>query len=1259
MKIPGLPQTNIKDLLLKVSMLVWMFGFVANGFSADLALSHVPLSINDSAAPNLAFTFDDSGSMSSGFLPEDIDSFSTTHAAKSAYFNKLTYNPELTYLPGVDANGIELPQAIFSSAILGINTVNGKNEVVDIYRVIAGELSTANVSVNLSTNYRHPWFLLSDVEELQFALEDGDVELSGKNIGQPAYYYVWNDALTGCDKDSFNDACYEKKSVQENEKQNFANWYQYHSLRLTSGKSAVSTAFHKLPSTVRVARQTINQKGLKSGENNNFIAAFSNKANASEKSAFYDWLFSISPSGSTPLRGAMIAAGEFFSQGNQDNAYERIPGSNDTGADDIFSCRSNYHVMFTDGYYSKETSLKLLAIGDSDQKSISAGDWPGPAEYAYQPNDSDMAIYSGVGASTLADVALYYWARDLQKGEAFKNNVSPVIKTTFSELDELTKQEYWDPENDPSTWQNMVNYIIGLGVSGQFDANSDEDYQALLSGEVDWLKPVPVDATDINNLNARVDDLWHAAISSRGEYYSAARALDFEQALNDIIQNFTQSASSLAPVSVNSRSLNNGATLYQAGFESNHWTGFLKMLLISDGSLAESENSDNCNAKPAGSVCETDVEVDNASIADWGQRRVYSYDPELSLSGKGISLTGGSSVRWAQLNQQQKNDLGAGISLDTAKQRLDYVLGNKEFEEAENNGGHFRNRINDQRNLGAIINGGPQLVGNGTNADGSFSRFYPDHITPSGNSYADFLTSINDRPAMIYAGAADGKLHAYRAENLKEEFSFIPDAVFPYLDDYSEKSFSFWPFVDGPIKEGDLFFNNSWHTLLLGSFRSSTKGLYALDITSPHEFSENDVLWEYTERRFPDDNDLGHVYSKSSIVRTARGSNDSSPASGDWLLAFGNGYNSVNGHAVLYFLDPETGDALVKIDTEVGPESGVDTVGNEVSHAFNVIEDIPNGLGAPTIVDLEGDFKADFAYAGDLYGNLWRFDLRDSNASNWSVELVYAAKDNNSLPQAITAEPVVGRHPDGNPGLMVYFGTGKNLEISDVDAANIGVQSFYGIWDRVDMNLSIDADGDGIVNNDNYHVANGFGKRQLLQQKILQQSAFEGNESIEVRTVSSSRLKYFSGKGLPDVDEGYLGWYLDFDTEAGERVTTQAVLRGSNIIIITQTPSVDICEGNGGSWLMELNARTGGSPLTQPLDNNGDGLINFGDYHKGSYTAGWKNTELGIFTIPAILYDKKTRLEHKIMSTGSGKVSSLLEQAPTGDTGRQAWRKLR
>lgn len=1227
---------------------------VQNAQAEKLDLSQVPASVANPVAPNIAFTFDDSGSMGKAFLPDDIESLSNLKAVKSVHFNKQTYNPELVYQPGEDASGTSLPQADFNNAILASRTEAGGQKIYDIYRVVANNLKASDYAVDLSQHYRHPWNFLSGDAAIQYAQESGD----GPN-GQPAYYYTWNESLSGCDQNISNDACYEKTIVQENEKQNFANWYQYHSLRLSVGKTAVTTAFNNLPSSVRLARQAINRQGLKSGNDNNYIAAFGPE----NKSAFYQWLFSITPGGSTPLRSAMITAGEFFANSENNNAYENIPGSNVDGAEEITSCRRNFHVMFTDGYYSEESSEKLSAIGDFDQRALSGKNWPGPAAFSYDPQDFAMAIFGGPGASTLADIAFYYWANDLQTGQDFENNVRPVIRSSVSAVEDLSKQEYWDPANDPSTWQNMNNFIIAFGVNGKFDVNSEQDYQALLAGTQDWLSPVPIDSNDVDKMNAIVDDLWHAAIASRGQYYSTTKTAGFEQALNDIINQFRRTESSVAAVTVNSASLGNGSAFYQAGFESSTWTGFLKKFLLSDGSEndagSDAENTASCNTRPAGTPCETSIEVNHASVPDWAEKKVFSYNPVLELTNKGINLSGGSSLRWSQLSDQQKQDLRIAEGVTAAKRRLDYVLGDKQFEVAENNGGNFRTRNDEQRTLGAIVNGGPLLVGNGINADGSFTRFYPDFISPAGRSYAEFLTTIQSRPEMIYAGAADGQLHAYLAEDLRQVFSFIPDAVFPYLDDYSDQDFSFWPFVDGPQKAGDVFINNSWATILVGSFRSSAKGLYGLNITEPNHFGANEVLWEYSERRFPNDRNLGHVYGAASIVRTAQNSLENNLATGDWLVAFSNGYNSVNGRAVLYFLNPETGEVVRQIDTGVGPDSGVDQAGDAMETDFNVVADIPNGLGPATVIDLEGDYKADLAYAGDLYGNLWRFDLRDSNADNWFVELVYAANDQASVAQPITGAPVVGRHLDGKPGLMVYFGTGKYLELSDADVANAGVQTLYGIWDRVDLNLLIDADGDDKPANDDNQIVGGFTRKHLLQQKILQQDVFAGKQNVEIRTLSAKALKFFPGTGLPGDDEGYLGWYLDFDTEEGERITTQPILRGTNIIVVTQTPFIDVCESGGSSWLLEINARTGGTPAAQALDNNGDGLINTADYYNGAYTAGWKRLGLGSYSIPAIVYDRASGVEHKIISTGSGSVSSLAEQPPPGDTGRQAWRQLR
>ena len=81
----------------------------------------------------------------------------------------------------------------------------------------------------------------------------------------------------------------------------------------------------------------------------------------------------------------------------------------------------------------------------------------------------------------------------------------------------------------------------------------------------------------------------------------------------------------------------------------------------------------------------------------------------------------------------------------------------------------------------------------------------------------------------------------------------------------------------------------------------------------------------------------------------------------------GNGYQSVNGKAVLYVLDAHTGALLGKIDTGVGSPV------------------LCNGLTVPAITDKDFDGVADFAYAGDLLGNMWKFDLRGDTISSWKV----------------------------------------------------------------------------------------------------------------------------------------------------------------------------------------------------------------------------------------------------------------------------------
>ena len=143
-----------------------------------------------------------------------------------------------------------------------------------------------------------------------------------------------------------------------------------------------------------------------------------------------------------------------------------------------------------------------------------------------------------------------------------------------------------------------------------------------------------------------------------------------------------------------------------------------------------------------------------------------------------------------------------------------------------------------------------------------------------------------------------------------------------------------------------------------------------------------------------------------------------------WAVIVANGYNSDNGHAVLFVLDAETGAVLQKLD--VGAGSATPTT--------------KNGLSSPLAVDTNDDRSVDTVYAGDLYGNLWKFDL-SGVAGSWPVPsspFFVACSANGSSCSNVNRQPITGKPnvgqvggagtDQGGVGIMVYFGTGKYFE---------------------------------------------------------------------------------------------------------------------------------------------------------------------------------------------------------------------------------------
>ncbi|MCF2990923.1 pilus assembly/adherence protein PilC [Neisseria gonorrhoeae] len=120
--------------------------------------------------------------------------------------------------------------------------------------------------------------------------------------------------------------------------------------------------------------------------------------------------------------------------------------------------------------------------------------------------------------------------------------------------------------------------------------------------------------------------------------------------------------------------------------------------------------------------------------------------------------------------------------------------------------------------------------------------------------------------------------------------------------------------------------------------------------------------------------------------------------------------------------------------------------------------DVPGGKGglsSPTLVDKDLDGTVDIAYAGDRGGNMYRFDLSDSNPSKWSVSTIFEGQ------RPITSAPAVSRLADKR---VVIFGTGSDLSESDV--FNTDEQYIYGIFDDDKANVSVkvkDHMGDGLL----------------------------------------------------------------------------------------------------------------------------------------------------------------------------------------------------
>ena len=481
------------------------------------------------------------------------------------------------------------------------------------------------------------------------------------------------------------------------------------------------------------------------------------------------------------------------------------------------------------------------------------------------------------------------------------------------------------------------------------------------------------------------------------------------------------------------------------------------------------------------------------------------------LTGRNIATTDGAGVAipfiYENLTADQQLEV---VSADV----VNYVRG-----DTSKDGTSFRLR---DGKLGTIIHSAPVYLGKPI--AGYVFGFY-----------LNYAANKKDRDGRVFVGANDGMLHAFDADSGKEVFGYVPSMVIPNLVQLTKAPYEHQYFVDGFLTLEDVQYNDSWHSILVGGLGAGGRGYYALDVTDPDAASDTDaaakILWEYHPGSDGGGN-IGFSYSRPSIIRIKNGTDSV------WAAIFGNGYLSAAGTASLFVVNIETGELIKELVVDGGAG---------------------NGLSSPTAVDINEDGFVDTAYAGDLNGNVWKFDLLSKDPTNWTVALGGWPLFSALSTQPITTAPEVGRHASGQ-GLMVYVGTGRLF--NGDDGEDKSVQAVYGLWD----------DGSTV------------GMNTLLDQ-TLKSAIHPSGEAT--RTVTNKPIDW----------ETHNGWFTNLVVaganvlDNGERVLQDLLLRDGRVAFISVNPTV----GTGDNWLIQLDAHTGGAPGKTIIDTNADLVLDFAD----------------------------------------------------------------
>ena len=729
-------------------------------------------------------------------------------------------------------------------------------------------------------------------------------------------------------------------------------------------------------------------------------------------------------------------------------------------------------------------------------------------------------------------------------------------------------------------------------------------------------------------------------------YFKAEKKEDLLEAFKTIVENIEsdsknvkfEGVSSTAPATTSTGIPDMAATVH---LNTGSWSSQLRFYKLNrDGTVASS--SEFSQPSFAGRL----------TLVNDGSKTYFIADNEASNADFGISDgSAKDKLEWknALLKWTGRAGSDEAIKADAEKKGYSQSYRIRPTDSADSS--------KDERNLGDILDGSVAAVGD----------------------------KRDNRQEFLVAAANDGMVHIFRNGTTSNPYdlklSYIPAGM--DREDDQGRATTLGKVLKDIARDGygsstphRYMVNGGFvlrqtpdkQTFMFGAMGQGGRGAYALNIGAVANSDRSG--WNTTVPLFETEkgsgNKLGYTIGSTQIGRVSI-KRDTTPVNLESDVRYAgflaSGYrtedvNSADNETALYVYDM------------TGKEAGTKNTGTNVSSkAGELLAKIPlpngkGGLSTPTLVDTDFDGIVDIAYAGDRYGNMFRFDLRGKTPSEWSAQMIFQGSGN----QPITSAPAVSRRSKDK--YVVIFGTGSEIYQNELNNTNGQINAVYGIYDDVSD------------------------KAVLASSSELEQQTRERESDDEHIYVSNNK-----------VGEGKKGWSLTLDPNERVTVKPTMILRTAVVTIRkyetktihTDSSSTDVCLPDSTSTqttaktiILGVNAENGGrlglrdariSDKNRQFikrENNGqvyyasgmvfDGVVNF-TYLNGSKAddspvtadgdSGGTGTDKELNATPSVPNNKcfATQAERSLL-TNSDKMHSLKVEGRKCGLKRISWREL-